>query len=170
MPGYDLHLFKIICRYPGHRRLLILWLSSGLRSIQRIGAASSKITRGTCMILKKEIQVLVRWTHMRTDHLLRGLLWDLQQRRVGWLGGDQGNQEGTQLCCQRRPTPPSWRVFHNKHRVDLIGRLSFPAGVVQSQKWIHALCWGTQIESIDGTNGGRWKGDRPNSPANETFL
>ena len=127
-------LIKIIHRNPRHRRpifcisirwVLVSWVRGGELPAWQLSKRhghwpDSKPSRRS------------------TGRLLRWQLWDLQ-RRVGALGQHHLYQKLPQQCSERKQASADWRIDVKKHRVDLVGRFSFPAGTFWCQAWRDAL-------------------------------
>ena len=133
-------LMQIIFRNPCHRRRLniisisiLCWVLVSIRS--RGGELRAQ------RLSKTDVDPDCKPRLRSTGCLLLSQLWDLQwRRRVDPLGGHQLFKEVPQQCSERRrQNPPHWRPVLKQHRVDLGGRLSFPAGALRCQAWRTSL-------------------------------
>ena len=138
MLSHDSQLIKIISRNPRHRMLLSIlsilrWVLVSIRS--RGGELpAQRLSKGDGR--GPDCKPRVR----STDRLLLGQLWDLWRRRVESFGGHKLFKVCPQQCSERRQNSPHWRILGlKKHRVDLGGRLSFPAGALLYQAWRQPL-------------------------------
>ena len=138
MLSHDSQLIMIIHRNPRHRRRIIIcrairwvlvsfWSGGGELPAQRL--SKGDVRRLDC---KPSLR--------STGGLLLRQLWDLQwRRRVDALGGHQLYKAVPQQCSERQQNSPHWRTILKQHRVDLDGRLSFPAGAFSCQAWRRPL-------------------------------